>query len=65
MSDGGWGGVCLSGCIYCIHLYYTLSTGANSGLCLSVHRGMGMSGNGFQAWGIKWPGTFFIESSMQ
>ena len=28
-------------------------------------KGVGMSGNGFQAWGITWPETFFIESPMQ
>lgn len=64
VSNGGWGvcgGVvgCLPVWIYCIHLYYTLSTGVNPGLCLS--EGMRMWGNGFQAWGIKCPETFLFR----
>lgn len=59
MEVGVWVVGCLPVWIYCIHLYYTLSTGVNPGLCLS--EGMRMWGNGFQAWGIKCPETFLFR----
>ncbi len=59
------GGGCLSGCIL-LHTFILHPQHMGELWPLSIQaRGMGMSGNGFQAWGIKWPGTFFTEGSMQ
>lgn len=62
VNDGGGGGVSVWLHLGLMHTFILLhSQNGGQPWPLSVRaKAVGMSGNGFQAWGITWPETFFV-----